>query len=266
MYSDCEHEIKPVTTGHRVTFTYNLYRPAAERVNQSSSSSSSNSAAALTAARESAFGEQLGSALRDASWYPAGVTLGLVLEHFYAVATLEECVQEGGASDDDERPCGNMPPSILPTNLKGSDMQLCRAARALGLPVRILPVVSLKRWEWGQVTKAEPGPLSPSKLEVVGSFGGADTWEGGWSDGGDDDWAKFLRTGKPDRGYGSPPRRILPPAADIPGDLLWVQPPGTQHLKYCDPASQYDGNSGSTRYYHAAAVLLVMVPPADAPA
>jgi len=26
MYSDCEHEIKPVTTGHRVTITYNLYR------------------------------------------------------------------------------------------------------------------------------------------------------------------------------------------------------------------------------------------------
>jgi hypothetical protein len=25
-YSDCEHEVKEVTTGHRITLTYNLYR------------------------------------------------------------------------------------------------------------------------------------------------------------------------------------------------------------------------------------------------
>ena len=26
MFSDCEHEIRPVTTGHRETLTYNLFR------------------------------------------------------------------------------------------------------------------------------------------------------------------------------------------------------------------------------------------------
>lgn len=197
-------------------------------------------------------------------------TLGLVLEHFYADATLEECVDEGCTSDDDQSPWGNMPSDIRPDNLKGSDLQLCRAAQALGLGVKIVPAVSLKRWEWGDLTDAENhGPLSPSKLEVVENFGGV-PWQGGswdgWGDDSSERWVEFLRKGKPDRGWGSPPWRILPAAAEIRGDLLWVKPPGTQHLKYCDPASKYDGNSGSTRYYYAAAVLLVEVPPADAPA
>ena len=34
-YSDCEHEVLPVTSGHRVTLTYNLYFGTADPISQS---------------------------------------------------------------------------------------------------------------------------------------------------------------------------------------------------------------------------------------
>jgi hypothetical protein len=187
------------------------------------------------------------------------------LEHFYAVKTLDECLNEGGTygrySDDSSGGSGtpgNMPHNILPTNLKGSDLQLCAAARALGLPVSILPVVSLERWDKDELSGAvESEPLSPTRLEVTARFHtGPDGSPRRWWDRyeGDEGWPEFLKeTG-------------CLGAADIAGDLLWVKPPGKQHLKYCGAATQYEGNNGNTTYFYAAAVLLVVVPPADAPA
>jgi hypothetical protein len=68
MYSDCEHEIKPVTTGHRVTLTYNLYLPrAAPRRSSRQDNNASAEFACISAARESAFGAQLSAALSDAT-------------------------------------------------------------------------------------------------------------------------------------------------------------------------------------------------------
>ncbi len=55
-------------------------------------------------------------------------------------------------------------------------------------------------------------------------------------------------------------------AAQISRELLWVKPPGKQHLKYCGPAKVYKGNDGyTTCFYAAAAVLLVVVPAVGAP-
>jgi hypothetical protein len=272
MYSDCEHEIKPVTTGHRVTLTYNLYTPADSGRSSSQDSgvsAASASAAAASAARESAFGTQLSSALTDTTWYPEGVTLGLVMEHFYAVEAIGECEHAEPTSwqgESDPRGPDNMPDSIEPAQLKGSDLQLYKAARALGLVVKIVPVVSLQQFDEAELSGAvTPGLLSPSKLALMDHFQGDPTageqffpedYYRREEDGKDMDtrsgWARFLLQGI---------ARACPPTVAAE-PLLLVKQPGKQHLKYCGPALEYEGNSGYTScIYAAAAVLLVVVPP-----
>ena len=131
--------------------------------------------------------------LSDATWYPDGVTLGLVLEHFYAVEPIMECLDrkyeyaredesfgctrdgltkhERGWDYHKNFPC-NMPNSIEPQNLKGADLQLYRAACGFGLDVQIVPVASLERYRDGSSLQyAASGPLSPSKLAVFRSVG-----------------------------------------------------------------------------------------------
>jgi hypothetical protein len=317
MYSDCEHEIKPVATGHRVTLTYNLYQPS--RGGRSSSQDDSTLAefeAAASAARESAFGAQLAAALSDATWYPDGVTLGLVLEHFYAVEPIEYALDRQYERRDDSidlsrHPKGwhytedtpsNMPDSIEPRNLKGSDLQLYRAARAFGLDVQIVPVASLDKYKDGDDFQcAAAGPLSLRKLAVYRSFGDDPTggyqfdpeqymygekaaegepaaaevdaaeeaestseeeeelddayWDAKWQAAGRKYWPKFLW------------EHIAEYCAPyINSKLLWIKRPGKQHLKYCGPAREYEGNSGyTTCFYAAAALLLVDVPAVGAP-
>jgi hypothetical protein len=274
MYSDCEHEIKPVTTGHRVTLTYNLFTPAASSRSSSQDSGSSAvsaSAAVVSTTRESAFGTQLASALSDATWYPEGVTLGLVLEHFYAVETLDDCfADDPDRSYDDIDPSdyNNMPYCIKPENLKGSDLQLYRAARGFVLEVKILPVVSLKRLDKeGLSGIVSPDLLSPSKLALMDSFD-ADPTAGEMFDPEQDAFvgadAEVKKEAAADGGWADFLLRGIAAScpADITGDLLWVKRPGQQHLKYCGPAQEYEGNNGSTICsYAAAAVLLVTVPP-----
>ena len=266
MYSDCEHEIKPVTTGHRVTLTYRLYQPSYDTRSSSQDSSSSDNLGSISAAHESAFGAQLAAALSDATWYPDGVTLGLVLEHFYAVESLRESLErdysegERGGWDYYNDTPSNMPEGIEPENLKGADLQLYRAARALGLDVQIVPVASLEQFDEYDaklgVAAASSKPRSPSKLAVFGSFSDDPT-------GGDeydpterhDSWAEFLLENIAEH--------CAPP---IKGELLWIKLPGKQHLKYCGPAKEYEGNSANTTcFYAAGALLLVEVPAVGAP-
>jgi hypothetical protein len=144
-----------------VTLTYNLYLPRAAPGRSSSQDSiASAELASISAARESAFGAQLSAALSDTTWYPDGLTLSLVLEHFYAVEPIESCLGEYNSDSQDDYSelskheqgwnyhrgiPNNMPDSIAPYNLKGVDLQLYRAARAFGLDVHILPVVGLDR-------------------------------------------------------------------------------------------------------------------------
>jgi hypothetical protein len=266
MYSDCERWVKPVITGHRVTLTYNLYKPAdSEHSSRQDScdAATASTAAAASTARESAFGEQLAAALSDATWYPAEATLGFALESFYAEEPLSTCL----TGDDDsgtyaERSC-NMPASIEPDSLKGADLQLYRAAKALGLEIKIVPVVSLDRFlkfEMKYATyddeDASANLLPPSKLAVVKSFKNCPAY-GRW-DRNKNSWAAFLQ------------KELAQDRAQITGDLLWVKPPGKQHLKYCKDVSRYPGNDGPysfcTTCYHAAAALLVVVPPVGAAA
>lgn len=70
-YSDCEHEVKEVTSGFRITLTYNLYQPPA-------SASKPAIKHDLTP-----FGVQLSSALDSAAFLPNGGKLGFALAHLY---------------------------------------------------------------------------------------------------------------------------------------------------------------------------------------
>ena len=264
MYSDCEHEIKPVTTGHRVTLTFNLYQTVSSS-NNNTQDSGGLAAATGSTARESAFGVQLAAALSDATWYPAGVTLGLALENFYAVVPLSKCLH--GLDDDED--CSytsrNMPDSIEPDNLKGADLQLYRAGRALGLEVTVMPVVSLDRFEKHEMPHKPSAPLPPSKLAVMKSFKDSPA-TGDWDPYGEfDPYGEWDRSGESWEAY---LQRGMAKgcAAQISGDLLWVKPPGKQHLKYCGPVSRYLGNTSCSTCYYAAAALLVVVPPVGAAA
>lgn len=85
-----------------------------------------------------------------------------------------------------------MPDSIEPWYLTGSDMLLYQAARAHGLDVRILPAVSLERWEQQVLSGAvAPEPLSSDKVEVLDRFE-TGAWEIRWQNW-EGDWAAFLR-------------------------------------------------------------------------
>lgn len=104
-----------------------------------------------------------------------------MLEHFYAVETLEERLK-GVYFDSDychvmPADVDNRPESIEPAHLKGSDLQLYRAARAFGLKVKIVPVVSLDHFgedydlQYGPMDPEQfSRPLSPGKLAVMRGF------------------------------------------------------------------------------------------------
>jgi hypothetical protein len=131
-----------------------------------------------------------------------------------------------------------------------------------------VPVVSLEKFHKYDLTYLEYKedgltPLSAVKLAVMRSFKDHPGY-GDWDPRGDWDgeqytegesWEDYLQRNIAERC-----------AAQITGDLLWVKPPGKQHLKYCGNVSKYQGNSSISTCYYAAAALLLMVPPVGAAA
>ncbi|PIL34921.1 hypothetical protein GSI_02708 [Ganoderma sinense ZZ0214-1] len=78
-FSDVEHEVMPVTSGHRVTITYNLfYVPAESEPPEELTSISTN---------EQSFKNALQAALEDQSFLPTGGNLMFGLKHQYPLAT-----------------------------------------------------------------------------------------------------------------------------------------------------------------------------------
>lgn len=109
-FSDVEHEILPVTSGHRITLTYDLYyakeRPSALPV-------------------ISPFQHYLQEALENPYFMPEGGCLGFDCKHSYVFSTLNE-------------------PQLLPSVLKGADYMVFQVAKNLGLNVTIKPAIE----EW----------------------------------------------------------------------------------------------------------------------
>ena len=110
-FGDVEHEVQEVTSGYRVTVTYNLYNTRAS--------------VSRGPARSSAFAQELTTTMQklldDPTFLPKGGTLGFCLAHQYAV--------------ERERVTGRQEIYDVPLLLKGSDATVIDVCRALGLRV-----------------------------------------------------------------------------------------------------------------------------------
>ena len=112
-YSDCEHEVREVSQGHRVTLTYSLYY--APGVSDLARCAPAMQATALPLYRK------VERVLADATFMPKGGVLGVCCRHGYAHSS---------------RSAGK----ALPAVLKGVDMAVYAVFRAHGLDVQVRPV------------------------------------------------------------------------------------------------------------------------------
>ncbi|KAI5463890.1 oxidoreductase [Mariannaea sp. PMI_226] len=114
-YSDCEHEVLEVTSGHRVTLTYNLY--TVRGVGRLTGMSP-----ILNPAHLPLF-QQIQAFLAQDPFSSKGGTLGFWCSHVYAYNHKSE--------------------TPLPDNLKGVDAVLWEIFQALGLYPKIAPVMKM---------------------------------------------------------------------------------------------------------------------------
>ncbi|EJT70669.1 hypothetical protein GGTG_11692 [Gaeumannomyces tritici R3-111a-1] len=113
-YSDCEHEVRELTQGHRVTLTYNLYY--APGVGDLAEHAPAMQVQTLP------LYDKVQGALAEPSFMNDGGLLGVYLTHAYAHST------RAGRK-------------ALPSVLKGADMAVYAVFRAHGLKVWIRPVL-----------------------------------------------------------------------------------------------------------------------------
>lgn len=129
-YSDCEHEVFEVTSGHRITLTYNLYatRGAGHLTGHASSG--------LLNPKQLPLYDTLKPALDTPGFFVRGRVLGVYLTHAYAHTSSGH---------------GN----LLPAALKGADMVLFETARALGLACYVRPIIDIEQEDdnYEQTTK-----------------------------------------------------------------------------------------------------------------
>ena len=119
-FSDVEHEVLPVTSGHRITLTYNLY----------------NAQPSLTFRRPTIdhtlmpLYSELQAALNDINFMTDGGVLGFSTHHSYVFPDL-----------NDEK--------MVPLLLKGADRILFQMAMSLGLEVMVKPIIKEHNWGMG---------------------------------------------------------------------------------------------------------------------
>ena len=89
-FSDVEHEVMPVTSGYRITITYNLYYA----VDESESSTVPNQ----ISTNEKSFRDALRAVLDDQSFLPNGGNLMFGLRHQYPLVTPSETGHRGKCS------------------------------------------------------------------------------------------------------------------------------------------------------------------------
>ncbi|GAB7358221.1 hypothetical protein MBLNU230_g0373t1 [Neophaeotheca triangularis] len=111
-YSDCEHEVLPVTSDHRVTLTYNLYATKGL-------GALAGSVSGLDASKFPVY-QSMKQAITDPAFLPRGCKVGIFLKHAYAHTHPQV--------------------NLLPHSLKGVDMVIYQTARALGLETSVRPI------------------------------------------------------------------------------------------------------------------------------
>lgn len=127
-YSDCEHEVLEVTSGHRITLTYNLYA--------SSSTGSPRVGNGLMDPTQLPLYNILHSLFLQESFMPDGGYLGVHTSHAYPHTSKS---------------------ARLPSTLKGADMIAWETFRSLGCGVRLRPVADMREGHYGH-EDSEPCP------------------------------------------------------------------------------------------------------------
>src|SRR5713226_3732613 len=111
-FSDIEHEVAPVVSGHRITITYNLYFDDDGPISANDTASDNNRFPPLArASNEHIFREAFNSLLANPEFLEDGGTLGFGLRHIYPIKKSIQHVY-----------------SVL----KGSDAVVYESVRALG--------------------------------------------------------------------------------------------------------------------------------------
>ena len=118
-FSDVEHEVLPVTEGHRITLTYNLYAKTCE--------TKAIEAIPLHDTSINPLYKELSAALCHPYFMRGGGVLGFVCQHKYACRDLNST-------------------SSLPRLLKGADEIVYSVAKSLGLSVIVKPVIKDYRY------------------------------------------------------------------------------------------------------------------------
>ncbi|KAI0291795.1 hypothetical protein B0F90DRAFT_1648009, partial [Multifurca ochricompacta] len=140
-FSDIEHEVAPVISGHRVTLTYNLYfddkGPTSKK-----DSSSEGSPHPPVAVNERVFLMTLESLLENPEFLADGGTLGFGLQHIYPVSEGRNLRHIYGL-------------------LKGSDAAVYRSFRTLGFE----PTLYLY-YEWYSAIAARPRLRSLTRRSI----------------------------------------------------------------------------------------------------
>lgn len=162
-YSDCEHEVLPVTEGYRVTLTYNLYysnggHQIPKSVNwRESTLPLYQSFAQVLQSKE--FMPNGTSSLRHGLLILIGGVLGVYCHHNYAHAT-------------------NSPDERIPSMLKGADAAIWAVCAGFGLDTETQPVYLTTangetwrpRWhgtEYPSVEKSPPDDYTTRKLNKM---------------------------------------------------------------------------------------------------
>jgi len=156
-YSDCEHEVREVSKGHRVTLTYNLhYAPG---VGDLAGYAPAMQATALPLYRK------VESVLADPAFMRRGGTLGIYCAHGYAHSS-------------------HSTRQALPAVLKGIDMAVYAVFCAHGLAVDVRPVAERVP---GRIEDDEKYDSSPEfNTRVADSSAGLTVSDVGGND--DDEW------------------------------------------------------------------------------
>ena len=113
-FSDVEHEVLPVTSGHRITLTYNLYRSA-------------QIGPALFDVTTNPLYREFRAALQNPHFMREGGILGFYGQHKYVNTTTQL--------------------EVFSPFLKGEDALVYETASSLGLAISLKPILSKKFWE-----------------------------------------------------------------------------------------------------------------------
>ncbi|KAL8886758.1 MAG: hypothetical protein Q9192_006434 [Flavoplaca navasiana] len=134
-YGDCEHEVLEVTSGHRVTLTYNLYY-----------TSLGNLALPMSDPTKLPLYDTAAQMLREPNFMRSGGYLGFFCHHAYAHST------EAGRK-------------LIPGAFKGVDLAIFSAFGGLGLEVDVRPILhKAAAWEYSDEVENVWGGLSAKDL------------------------------------------------------------------------------------------------------